>query len=113
MREAEVSSVKGLSRKEVGQGECHAAKGLHPVVSVECIYIALAYTAHTCFTVCQFSLLTQKYKLPPPRPLPHRISVDNTTAPSCANAEANSDSLVIKCRNCSEAAGCSIKSVTL
>lgn len=52
MREAEVSSVKGLSRKEVGQGECHAAKGLLLVVSVQCIYIALAYTAHTHFTVC-------------------------------------------------------------
>ena len=52
MREAEVSSVKGLSRKEVDRGECRAAKGFLLVVSVGCIYIALTYTACTHFTAC-------------------------------------------------------------
>lgn len=52
MREAEVSSVKGLLRKQVDRGECHAAKGFLLVVSVGCIYIALTYTARTHFTAC-------------------------------------------------------------
>jgi hypothetical protein len=46
--------------------------------------------------------------LPPPHPLPG-ISVDSTAAPSCANAEANPNSLVIKCGRCWAAAGCSIQ----
>lgn len=52
VREAEVSSVKRLSWREVGQKECHVAKGLLLVVGVGCIYIALACTAHTHLTVC-------------------------------------------------------------